>query len=522
MAVLQRIKDFFYERKATTNSPIVDPGGYQFEGSLVKPVIPQFLYRPPFGYPRDQSAVTNRKLAANGYVHAIKTTIQSEVAGAEWDIVVKDGFEEDEDETKRIKEFFRNPNGNSESWEIIIRKVVGDVLDFDSGVLVKIFDNSGRFKQVMAFDGGSFLKNPDVHGYMGGRADIIPIYYFQYDDSKKQYVYTNRFRSVEDIKLVQEEAAYFQYSYNGNAIPIPFGKREVVWFSQNPRTDSVYGRSPLDVLGDVLYTLIYGASFNLDSYLNNNMPDGILQILGANRDEIRAVRERLESKFIEKDVFDNKRKKFFTIPVVNYESKFVPLNWSSKEMEVLEQQKWFHKLVCAVYNITPSEMGFTEDSNRSTEKGQEQVHKRKSIAPILNLIQYHINLQLMPELDPSGKYEYRYIHNDIQEDLQKAQLNQLYITMGVKTAEMVAEEMGVDVERLKREKEAQKAEIVEMTKAVGEAPPKPEKPAEQKAIVNENEPKEEMEDYFSEVEDELYRIIEQLPDKANDAVSKIE
>lgn len=509
----QRISDFFNETpQVKQDASVVDPGGQQFDGSMIKEVIPAHLYKPPFGYPRTQDVITLRKLAKNAYIRSVISTIQFEVAATKWDIVPKDGFEENPVETKLIKDFFRNPNGNAESFEYIMRQLVQDILELDSGVLVKVFDANGNFKQVFARDGGSFLKNPDIHGYMGNRDDIIPIYYFQYNPETRTYDFITKYNNNEAVQQVQERAAYFQYGWSNASIPIPFGKREIIWMSANPQTTDVYGRSPLEVLGDVIYTLLYGASFNLDFYVNNNIPEGVIQMLGASKDDITAFRTRWQQQFMQKDIFDVKRKKFFVFPITNQETKFTPFTFNSKDLEVLEQQKWFWKLVLACFGVTPSEMGFTEDSNRATEVVQQSVSKRRAVRPLLSLLEYHFNLQLLPEIDRTGKYEFKFVYNDIDEDMKKAQLENLYIQMGVKSSEMVAEEMGIDIARLAADKEKQRQQEIEMAKVN-------QPPVQQKSMVE--EPKDELDEYFKDVEEEIISFINKQPDAKKKQLGQI-
>ena len=135
---------------------------------------------------------------------------------------------------------------------------------------------------------------------MGDRADFVaplPISVMSYrlpsqqSDADKQLL-------LQYDQLYRESAAYFQYGWTAGSMPIPFGKREIVYMMQNPRADSVYGRAPLEVLNNVILNLVYGADFNLDFYLNNNMPDGAIQLAGADADQIKQFRENLESKFI--------------------------------------------------------------------------------------------------------------------------------------------------------------------------------------------------------------------------------
>jgi len=440
-----------------------------------KAYIPEYLYKPPYGFPRKSDLRTIRKLAATPYVHLIVRTLAQQVGTTKWEIRVKEEFQEDgtdySQDINEITKFFKNPNDNDDSWEDLLVGWATDILELDSGVGVKVFNKMGDMVQVVARDGATFLKNPSVYGMMSDRADIIPPLGFDTEYAKPSV--TNPFVAGEEINVEREKflrgfydanlkqkAAYFQYGWTAGRMPIPFGRREIVWFSSNKRTDTIYGRSPVEVLGDTLFTLLYGNSFSLDMFINNNIPAGIVQIIGANNQDIEAFKHRFEDKFIQKDVFSNKKKQWWNAPTVNQEVKWTPFNLSSNEMQVLESQQWYLKIAASCFGLTPSELGFTEDSNKAVDINQGTVFKRKALQPLLRLIEQRINTQIMPEFRVEA-LEFKFDDYDHDEDKKKHDILDQEIRMGVKTPEMVAQELGINVEELKAGKEEERAQRME-------------------------------------------------------------
>jgi len=412
-----------------------------------------FLYKPPYGYPRYLDIPTMRALAKSPYVWQVTSTIIDEIGAIDWDIVPIERDEPDEDESdsdivedftapkvdiaqvkriKEVKEFFNNPNGNDESFNFLIRSAVRDILEIDSGVWVKVFNRAGKMVQLFARDGGTFLKNPDIHGYLGNRSAYVPMPgQFEDEESKKTF-YAN---------TVVQSAAYFQYGWVA-MMPIPFGTREIVYMMRNSRSDSIYGRSPVQILQDVLQTLIYGSTYNLDYFVNNNMPDGVIQLLGANQEQMNAFRERFEQQFKKQDSWGNWRKIFHKFPISNSEVKFTPFALKPQEMGIIEQQTWFSKLVWSCFGVTPSELGYTEGSNRATEMVQSKVFKRKAIRPLLRVLEYHINTQIIPEFGYDD-VEFKFNDYDVNEDLEKHKLYEIQLRNSIKTINEVREEIGM-------------------------------------------------------------------------------
>lgn len=429
--------------------------------SLMKAYVSnKYLYKPPFGYPRDVEIANLRLLSQQPYVFMVTQTIIDEVVSVDWDIVPKEidepkgseeqekddvrnesnqaiGVQRDPAQLKRIhkvKDWFYNPNKNEESFEHLERAFLRDVLELDSGVWVKVFSRAGEFVEMFARDGGTFLKNPDPFGYLGHRAEYVevPQRWAMYSNAEKTRVYENIFKT---------NAAYFQYGAIG-MMPIPFGRREIIYAMRNPRSDSVYGRSPVQILEEIILTLFYGSKYNLEFYTNNNMPEGVIQVLGAQQDEITAFRKRFEAQFRTKDVWGNTRKQFHKFPMVNTEVKFTPLMLKPAEMEIIAQQEWFSKIVWACFGVTPSELGFTADSNRATEIAQSKVFKRKAIKPLLKLMEYHINTQIMPEFG-FDDIEFRFVEYDPQEDLEKHKLYEIQLKNNIRTINEIREDMGL-------------------------------------------------------------------------------
>lgn len=438
------------------------------EGVMKSPAYYEFLYKPPFGYPRGVNAPLLKAIARNGYIFSVISKLQEEAAWATWRIVPAD---QDQDwtpelEAKRdeIMNFINNPNGNKEGWSFIVKQTVRDICEIDAGVWVKVFNRGGKLCQLFARDGATFLKNPDTFGYMGNREDIIfpdksmdGVLYNTPPgmDSNTAMVFNNRYSAMYAGK-----AAYFQYGWQASSLPIPFGKREIVYFSKNPRADSIYGISPVETFADIIMTLVYGSNYNLDFYMNSNTPEGIIQILGAQKEEIENFKQRMTSIITTKDpVTGFPRKVSYKLPVTSGQAAFIPFQIPSRELQVLEQQGWFTKLVWAGYGISADDMGFTEDSNRAVSQEQGKKFARKAVKPILNMIAERINMEIIPEFGTT-ELKFEYDDYDLGEDIQKHALYEAQIRMGIKTPEMVAEEERIDIKKLKQQKdEASQKEV---------------------------------------------------------------
>ena len=429
---------------------------------LLKTMYPIYLYKPPFGYPRNVNVVFLRELAKNPYVFSVIKAIIDQAAETKWEIKPKKGVtmtSELEVKQNFITEFFKNPNSDYESFAQLLRKVIRDILVLDSGVFVKVFNLKKELVQLRVADGGAFLKNPDRHGSLAEREDII--FGDGYNDYNNDLSVSSKIQSQAYKFAIDrynsygytDQAAYFQFAYGVNySVPIPYGKREVIYMMENPDTEQVYSvHSALQSAIDVTLNLIYSSKASLDLFLNANIPTGIVQIAGAQQEDADAFQEKLYmQQYSGYDEYGFQRKINGKIPVVgNPAVNFIPLNFNNKETQLLEIQEWFTKVLWSCFGMTASEMGFTEDSNKATDASQTKAAARKAVRPRLSMIEKYLNDQVMPELEGGDLFDFVFDNYDIDEDTKKWALYKEKIEMGVLTPEMVAENEGIDLEKLK-------------------------------------------------------------------------
>jgi hypothetical protein len=452
---------------------------------IYKAYMPRYLYRPPFGYPRTDNVMLQRQLAKNAFIFAVHKSIKDEVGNAKWEIRFrKDAPKKDdpqiEELRKRITAFFRNPNRNKESWAQMRKKYIKDILEVDSGVLIKVFNYKGEFCQLFCYDGGSFLVNPDIHGYMGARDDFVA-------PMDSSWAVGQRTPLPDQIKqyalAYSENAAYFQYGTVSTAsIPIPFGKREVIYQMQNPQTTEPYGVSPMSILTDIILNLVYGANFSLDFFMNNNMPEGVLEVLGASEDEMKALkRSILHTAKVKDEMTGFTRRVGYRMGITPKPIKFVPFQLDPKTMQIIENQKWFYPLVLACHGVPPNAVGLDQGQGLRTGDGDNQLkyYLRKSAKPIMDDLKYKIDNEIIAEFGPEAyeNLEYCWDDYDLDEDIKRHTLYEKQIQIGIKTPKMIAEEEGIDYSEVEEfQKQKQEEQMQMQQDAQGQPAPETETP----------------------------------------------
>ena len=111
--------------------------GNRKDVDIFKAYIPNFLYKPPYGFPRNENLQQYKILARNPYIFSIIKTLCDEATSSKWEIKVKEEYQDTENDykekVKEVTKFFKNPNGNDESLQHILRQIVTDLLETDSG-----------------------------------------------------------------------------------------------------------------------------------------------------------------------------------------------------------------------------------------------------------------------------------------------------------------------------------------------------------------------------------------------------
>ena len=331
-------------------------------------------------------------------------TIIEEVAQIPWEIIPKDPAIRDsppEDVMADIDEatyFFNNPNDNKgETLNTLLRALIRDSLELDAATLVKGFSlNSymqhpaGGFElkpkgqrqlsELFCRDGASFLKETDANGI---------------------------------------EYRYWQYSYLHPAVaPIEFDVNEIAYAMRYNRSYSVYGWAETQSTETVLNSLINSAFTNASMFQEYAVPSGVISFTGSEEDEQR-LREYFRTEI---------KGRFHKVAILNKDAKFTPLTYTNRDLEFIQGQQWFAKIIWAIYKLTPSEVGFT-DEIRATGKAmsaQSMVQQRKAILPLLRLLEQIINNQIVNEISDRIVFSFKYVDKqqealDEQMDLQKIQ-----------------------------------------------------------------------------------------------------
>jgi len=363
------------------------------------------------------STLLRRMYERNVVVRAAVDTIINEVVSANYEIVPIDPEEKldgakKEDQNKRkkqIEDFFNHPNENSESFRVVLEKMMWDLLVFDAGVLEKVKSVGGdKLAEIYAVPGDTIRIKVDEHGKILG---------------------------------------YWQVIDNKSIKPRFFDKDELIYILMNPRSHTPYGFSPLQTLENIVAAFIYSEHYNVKYFENNATPRGILELGAINEAQLDRFKEYWQQEHLQQP----HRVMVLSNPHAHEGKggvKWIPLAMSSKDMELMNYLNWLMKMILMVYGVTPSEVGFADELRGAPALGQvlqSQAFKNKAIYPMMDRISRSLTEEIISEEFESNDLKFEFVEEKgVQEELQKAQLDALLVQTQIKTVDEIRKERGIE------------------------------------------------------------------------------
>jgi HK97 family phage portal protein len=254
---------------------------------------------------------------------------------------------------EKVYNLFANPNENTESFTSLRKKLALDLKIHDAAALEKTRNGLGEVVELYTAPAPYIRMNYDKNGRLLSPA------YIQYDP-----------------KLPTTKVATWE-------------KNELAYMMMNPISTSMYGVSPLDVIAQIVATLINALNYNGKYFESAALPEGYFTLPGLTEVQARRLMQKWEQ-----DI----KQKHHKVVFMPEGATFHQFRFSNVEMQWLQGQKFYMEIVMAVLGITKIELGFTEDVNRATSDNQSFVFKNGTIIPMLNLIAEKINQEVIGEL----------------------------------------------------------------------------------------------------------------------------
>lgn len=278
-----------------------------------------------------------------------------------------------------------------------------DVLRYDAGALWKKRDRAGRVMALKVVDGTTLAPLLDYYG-----------------DTP-----------------TGDAPAYVQYV---NGTPWEWLKAaDVVYQPFRPQPNSPYGFAPLEAVLLTANTDIRHQMHFLNYFTEGTIPGGFGQLPG-DLSTPKAIQEFQE--YYDALLYGEEAAK--------HQIRWVPagttFDWPKNEAFDDKFPMYLMRKVCAAYHVTPNDMGFTDDVNRSSSEAQIDVQNRVGTKPLVMHVKGILDefLQVDCGLPVQMMFD---LGEETDDRVSRAQAHKIYIEAGVESADEVrSTELGLPID----------------------------------------------------------------------------
>jgi hypothetical protein len=301
----------------------------------------------------------------------------------------------------RIMGILRDPDPwftNIRSWEKLAKSFLMDMLVIDRGVIVKLRDANGELRGLMPIDG----------------ATLRPV--------------INKFGTFND------DYAYVQVVHGSPHVYLK--KDDVIILMMNPMTDLKYfgyGLSNMETLYTAVLSDIFIDKGNLDFYRKGgSIPEGFISIEPPPSREgmIQQIdQEQLET--IQRHLQAIMMGDFTQVPIVSGgRISWIDFKGKRRDMQFKELAEYLTRKICAVYQVSPQDVGVVSDVNRSSAAVQAEMTKSKGLRTLMGVISEYVTSHVINEIRPEKDLKLWFDDDDLERRRTEWSMNQQQLVSG--------------------------------------------------------------------------------------------
>lgn len=303
---------------------------------------------------------------------------------------------------RRINDLLSNPDPwftETRTWEALMKKVLTDLLTIDRGAILIIRDDQGNIQGLMPVDG----------------ATLRPV--------------------VDEFGFMDDDYAYVQIADKG-APHLYFNRRDTIIMSMNPVTDIKYfgyGISALETLYQQVLADLYIDKGNYDYYRKGgSIPEGFISVEPpVSRDGKTFQIDQLQLDAMQRQMQSIMMGDYTQVPFVSGgKVSWIDFKGKRRDMQFKELALYLVQKICAVFQVSPQDVGIFENVNRSTASVQAELTMSKGLEPLMQTISDFITEQVISELRPEGDLKLWFENTDLEKEKTKWNMTQQQLVVG--------------------------------------------------------------------------------------------
>ncbi len=349
------------------------------------------------------------------------------ITNAEWDIVpVDDEKASDPDVREHCDEVrsFLEHLPSEESFDVVLAKMIPDWKLYDCGTILKVYPT-------WAYDeNGYFLSRQEVQD-MFGKDMKVPILDLTVKDGRSF--------TIEAPPVGGRRRRLWQYSWmSPTSIPTPFDVREVIYLQSYPTGRGVYGTANMEVIQHLVNYLLDSVQANSKFYENGMFIGGQIDHPDVqDPDELKRRAQMYKTQMRGPDKYG----KWIT---TGGGVKVTPLTFTNQQLQWIDGQHWFAKVVMGVFKVAPNELGFTDDLNRAVAIQQANLQKSRALWPDMTKLERTLNRFLIwSDFYPDVKFQF-VRSRDLEDEMKQISVWQGKYQMNLLSVNQILRELGKD------------------------------------------------------------------------------
>lgn len=294
-----------------------------------------------------------------------------------------------EKQIQELTKFFKAPGGKYARFREFVNEVVEDLLVLDGAAIWKDKTIGGKLTKLVTVDAA-----------------------------------TIRLRVMEDGSDPEPPEPAFEQWIKGKKVA-QFTTDEMDYLMLNPRSNTPYGFAPLEALILGVDAALRSQLYNLNMLTEGNIPEGFFALPDNwTPDQIKEFQDYFDALISGNPRFQQRIKFVPGGKGVGY----IPAK-KPQDMRFLEYEKWLLLKTCALFDVPPEEIGFTEEMSRATAQVQFKVALRSGLLPILQVLKEFFDKVIQEDFGYEG-IEWVWSGLDEKDEEREAKIAKLMIPMG--------------------------------------------------------------------------------------------
>jgi SPP1 gp7 family putative phage head morphogenesis protein len=314
----------------------------------------------------------------------------------EWEFKPRDPSVESDERCKQLNNFFRFPD-QEHTWDEWLRMILEDLFVIDAPTLYPRMTYGGDLYALEPIDGATIKRVIDG----GGRTPLPPEVAFQ--------------QILKGLPAVD------------------YSRDELIYKPRNLRTNKVYGYSPVEQIIMTVNIALRRQVSQLQYYTDGSAPDMILTVPETwNPDQTRQFKDWWDSMLAGNTAA--RRGTMFVpsgVGTVNTKDGII------KD----EYDEWLAKIISYAFSLDPQHL--IKQMNRATAQSGAEKAKAEGLEPIMQWVKNLVDYVVWKYFGYKDLH-LSWVESKDPDPLQQAQINQIYVTTGVKQVNEVREELGLE------------------------------------------------------------------------------